>query len=282
MLIKFTKMHGLGNDFMVVDMISQHAHLRTEQIKKLSDRNFGIGFDQLLLVEPPGRPDVDFRYRIFNADGSEVEQCGNGARCFARYVIDNKLTTKNRIRVETSNGIIELEIAADGRVLVDMGEPILLPADIPFIAEGKASEYLLDLPSLGGDQPEQVTVSAISMGNPHCVLLTDDIKTAPIETLGPILESHQRFPNKVNVGFMEIIHRRFVHLRVYERGVGETKACGTGACAAVVAGQLRGLLDASVEVKLPGGNLQIEWLGEGHPVIMKGPATKVFEGQVRV
>lgn len=282
MLIKFTKMHGLGNDFMVVDMISQHAHLRTEQIKKLSDRNFGIGFDQLLLVEPPGRPDVDFRYRIFNADGSEVEQCGNGARCFARYVIDNKLTTKNRIRVETSNGIIELEIAADGRVLVDMGEPILLPADIPFIAEGKASEYLLDLPSLGADQPEQVTVSAISMGNPHCVLLTDDIKTAPIETLGPILESHQRFPNKVNVGFMEIIHRRFVHLRVYERGVGETKACGTGACAAVVAGQLRGLLDASVEVKLPGGNLQIEWLGEGHPVIMKGPATKVFEGQVRV
>ena len=282
MLIKFTKMHGLGNDFMVVDMISQHAHLRTEQIKKLSDRNFGIGFDQLLLVEPPGRPDVDFRYRIFNADGSEVEQCGNGARCFARYVIDNKLTTKNRIRVETSNGIIELEIAADGRVLVDMGEPILLPADIPFIAEGKASEYLLDLPSLGGDQPEQVTVSAISMGNPHCVLLTDDIKTAPIETLGPILESHQRFPNKVNVGFMEIIHRRFVHLRVYERGVGETKACGTGACAAVVAGQLRGLLDASVEVKLPGGNLQIEWLGEGDPVMMKGRATKVFEGEVRV
>ncbi|UZE96460.1 diaminopimelate epimerase [Alkalimarinus alittae] len=282
MLIKFTKMHGLGNDFMVVDMISQHAHLRTEQIKKLSDRNFGIGFDQLLLVEPPGRPDVDFRYRIFNADGSEVEQCGNGARCFARYVIDNKLTTKNRIRVETCNGIIELEVTPDGRVLVDMGAPILIPAEIPFVADSPLAEYELSVASKATETQEKVIISAISMGNPHCVLLTDDIKTAPVETLGPLLESHERFPNKVNVGFMEIIHRRFVHLRVYERGVGETMACGTGACAAVVAGQLRGLLDSSVEVKLPGGNLQIEWLGEGHPVMMKGPATKVFEGQVRV
>ena len=282
MLIKFTKMHGLGNDFMVVDMISQHAHLRAEQVKKLSDRHFGIGFDQLLLVEPPGRPDVDFRYRIFNADGSEVEQCGNGARCFARYVIDNKLTTKNRIRVETSNGIIELEVTPDGRVVVDMGAPILIPENVPFVADSMSAEYEISVPSLDSDNAEQVIVSAISMGNPHCVLLTDDIKTAPVETLGPLLESHERFPNKVNVGFMEIIHRRFVHLRVYERGVGETMACGTGACAAVVAGQLRGLLDSSVEVKLPGGNLQIEWLGEGHSVMMKGPATKVFDGQVRV
>jgi len=282
MLIKFTKMHGLGNDFMVVDMISQHAHLRAEQVKKLSDRHFGIGFDQLLLVEPPGRPDVDFRYRIFNADGSEVEQCGNGARCFARYVIDNKLTTKNRIRVETSNGIIELEVTPDGRVVVDMGAPILIPENVPFVADSMSAEYEISVPSLDNDNAEQVVVSAISMGNPHCVLLTDDIKTAPVETLGPLLESHERFPNKVNVGFMEIIHRRFVHLRVYERGVGETMACGTGACAAVVAGQLRGLLDSSVEVKLPGGNLQIEWLGEGHSVMMKGPATKVFDGQVRV
>jgi len=282
MLIKFTKMHGLGNDFMVVDMISQHAHLRAEQVKKLSDRHFGIGFDQLLLVEPPGRPDVDFRYRIFNADGSEVEQCGNGARCFARYVIDNKLTTKNRIRVETSNGIIELEVTPDGRVVVDMGAPILIPENVPFVADSMSAEYEISVPSLDSDNAEQVIVSAISMGNPHCVLLTDDIKTAPVETLGPLLESHERFPNKVNVGFMEIIHRRFVHLRVYERGVGETMACGTGACAAVVAGQLRGLLDSSVEVKLPGGNLQIEWLGEGHSVLMKGPATKVFDGQVRV
>lgn len=282
MLIKFTKMHGLGNDFMVVDMISQHAHLRAEQVKKLSDRHFGIGFDQLLLVEPPGRPDVDFRYRIFNADGSEVEQCGNGARCFARYVIDNKLTTKNRIRVETSNGIIELEVTPDGRVVVDMGAPILIPENVPFVADSMSAEYEISVPSLDNDNAEQVVVSAISMGNPHCVLLTDDIKTAPVETLGPLLESHERFPNKVNVGFMEIIHRRFVHLRVYERGVGETMACGTGACAAVVAGQLRGLLDTSVEVKLPGGNLQIEWLGEGHSVMMKGPATKVFDGQVRV
>lgn len=282
MLIKFTKMHGLGNDFMVVDMISQHAHLRPEQVKKLSDRHFGIGFDQLLLVEPPGRPDVDFRYRIFNADGSEVEQCGNGARCFARYVIDNKLTSKDRIRVETSNGIIELEVTPDGRVVVDMGAPILIPENVPFVADSMSAEYEISVPSLDSGSEEPVIVSAISMGNPHCVLLTDNIKTAPVETLGPILESHERFPNKVNVGFMEIIHRRFVHLRVYERGVGETMACGTGACAAVVAGQLRGLLDASVEVKLPGGNLQIEWLGEGHSVMMKGPATKVFEGQVRV
>lgn len=282
MLIKFTKMHGLGNDFMVVDMISQHAHLRAEQVKKLSDRHFGIGFDQLLLVEPPGRPDVDFRYRIFNADGSEVEQCGNGARCFARYVIDNKLTTKNRIRVETSNGIIELEITPDGRVVVDMGAPILIPENVPFVADSMSAEYELDVASLDNGNAEKVVVSAVSMGNPHCVLLTEDIKTAPVETLGPLLERHERFPNKVNVGFMEIIHRRFVHLRVYERGVGETMACGTGACAAVVAGQLRGLLDSNVEVKLPGGNLQIEWLGEGHSVMMKGPATKVFDGQVRV
>lgn len=282
MLIKFTKMHGLGNDFMVVDMISQHAHLRAEQVKKLSDRHFGIGFDQLLLVEPPGRPDVDFRYRIFNADGSEVEQCGNGARCFARYVIDNKLTTKNRIRVETSNGIIELEVTSDGRVVVDMGAPILIPAEIPFIADGLSAEYEIEIWPSDNENAEKVTVSTVSMGNPHCVLLTDDIKSAPVETLGPLLESHERFPNKVNVGFMEIIHRRFVHLRVYERGVGETMACGTGACAAVVAGQLRGLLDSSVEVKLPGGNLQIEWLGDGHSVMMKGPATSVFDGQVRV
>lgn len=276
MLIKFTKMHGLGNDFMVVDMISQHAHLRPEQVRKLSDRHFGIGFDQLLLVEPPGRPDVDFRYRIFNADGSEVEQCGNGARCFARYVIDNKLTSKKRIRVETSKGIIELEVTPEGRVVVDMGPPRLLPADIPFIAEQQAAEYTIDV------NGEQLVVSAVSMGNPHCVLLADDVKTAPVETLGPLLECHERFPERVNVGFMEIAHRRFVHLRVFERGVGETMACGTGACAAVVAGQLRGLLDSKVEVKLPGGNLQIEWLGEGHSVMMEGPATKVFEGHVRV
>jgi len=276
MLIKFTKMHGLGNDFMVVDMISQHAHLRPEQVRKLADRHFGIGFDQLLLVEPPGRPDVDFRYRIFNADGSEVEQCGNGARCFARYVIDNKLTPKSTMRVETNTGIIELTVSPDGRVLVDMGTPRLQPVDVPFVADQMAAEYPVEV------NGEQVIVSAVSMGNPHCVLLTDDIKTAPVESLGSLLESHERFPERVNVGFMEIIHRRFVHLRVFERGVGETMACGTGACAAVVAGQLRGLLDSRVEVKLPGGNLQIEWLGEGHSVMMEGPATKVFDGQVRV
>lgn len=276
MLVKFTKMHGLGNDFMVIDCISQHVHIRPEQVRKLSDRNFGVGFDQLLLVEPPGRPDVDFRYRIFNADGSEVEQCGNGARCFARFVIDHKLTQKSVIRVETANGIIELKLANDGGVVVNMGEPILLPESVPFIAEAQDNLYEVE------HDGSVYQLSAISMGNPHGVLLVTDVKDSPVESVGPALESHPRFPERANIGFMEIVHRKFVRLRVFERGSGETLACGSGACAAVVAGILRGLLDARVEVKLPGGNLKIEWLGEGHPVMMEGPATTVFEGQVRL
>ncbi|MCP5162290.1 MAG: diaminopimelate epimerase [Hahellaceae bacterium] len=276
MLVKFTKMHGLGNDFMVVDLISQHAHFRPEQIKRLADRNFGIGFDQLLLVEPPGRPDVDFRYRIFNADGSEVEQCGNGARCFARFVRDSRLTDKEVIRVETAKGAIELRITEDSRVVVDMGPPRLIPAEIPFVAEVQASTYPIEV---GG---EEYLISAVSMGNPHGVLLVDDVNTAPVERLGPLLECHPRFPQKANIGFMEIVHRKFIKLRVFERGAGETLACGTGACAAVVAGQLRGLLDSQVEVKLPGGHLKIEWAGGDHSVMMEGPATYVFEGQVRL
>jgi diaminopimelate epimerase len=269
-------MHGLGNDFMVVDAISQHVHLRSEQVKKLADRNFGVGFDQLLLVEPPGRPDVDFRYRIFNADGSEVEQCGNGARCFARFVLTNKLTRKEVIRVETAKGVIELKATDEGGVIVDMGAPILDPAEIPFVADSQRSVYDIRV------EDKTWQISAVSMGNPHGVLLVDDVKTAPVETLGPLLESHPRFPQKANIGFMEVVHRKFIRLRVYERGTGETLACGTGACAAVVAGRLRGLLDARVEVKLPGGNLRIEWEGAGHPVMMEGPATTVFEGQVRL
>ena len=276
MLVKFTKMHGLGNDFMVVDLISQHAHFRPEQIKRLADRNFGIGFDQLLLVEPPGRPDVDFRYRIFNADGSEVEQCGNGARCFARFVRDSRLTDKEVIRVETAKGAIELRITEDSRVVVDMGPPRLIPAEIPFVAEVQASTYPIEVAG------EEYLISAVSMGNPHGVLLVDDVNTAPVERLGPLLECHPRFPQKANIGFMEIVHRKFIKLRVFERGAGETLACGTGACAAVVAGQLRGLLDSQVEGKLPGGHLKIEWAGGDHSVMMEGPATYVFEGQVRL
>lgn len=276
MIVSFTKMHGLGNDFMVVDLISQHAHLRPEVIKRLADRHTGIGFDQLLLVEPPGKPDVDFRYRIFNADGSEVEQCGNGARCFAAFVREKKLTDKQVIRVETKNGDIELEVKDDGRVLVDMGAPRLQPEQIPFVADESASVYELDA------EGEQLELSAVSMGNPHAVMLVKEVATAPVETLGPVLECHPRFPEKVNVGFMEVVHRRFVKLRVFERGVGETQACGTGACAAVVAGIERGLLDSPVEVKLPGGNLNIAWAGQGEPVMMEGPAVNVFEGKIRI
>jgi len=276
MLVSFTKMHGIGNDFMVVDMISQHAHFRPDQIKRLANRHTGVGFDQLLLVEPPGKPDVDFRYRIFNADGTEVEQCGNGARCFAVFVRDKKLTNKTRIRVETMKGDIELEIKADGRVVVDMGRPELAPEKIPFVAEEQNSVYAVEAGK------KNISLSAVSMGNPHGVLLVEDIKTAPVETLGPLLESHKRFPERVNVGFMEVVHKRFIKLRVFERGVGETQACGTGACAAVVAGIQQGLLESPVEVKLPGGNLNIEWQGDSHPVMMEGPAVKVFEGKVRI
>ena len=276
MIVNFTKMHGLGNDFMVVDLISQHAHFRPEQIRKLADRQMGIGFDQLLLVEPPGKPDVDFRYRIFNADGSEVEQCGNGARCFAVFVRDRKLTDKETIRVETKNGDIELRIKDDGRVLVNMGAPRFAPKDVPLATEQERSLYDLEA---GG---KSLSVSALSMGNPHAVLLVNDANEADVESLGPAIESHEFFPEQVNAGFMEVVHKRFIRLRVFERGVGETLACGTGACAAVVAGIERGLLESPVEVRLPGGNLNVSWQGRGEPVMMEGPATMVFEGKIRI
>jgi len=276
MIVEFTKMHGLGNDFMVVDMISQHAHFRPEQIRRLADRRMGIGFDQLLLVEPPSKPDMDFKYRIFNADGTEVEQCGNGARCFAVFVREQGLTDKPVVKVETCNADIELHIQDDGRVRVDMGEPILEPAQIPFQAEQASAVYELDL-----DQ-QSYELSAVSMGNPHGVMLVNDVTTADVERLGPAFEAHPRFPNKANIGFMEVVHARFVKLRVFERGAGETLACGTGACAAVVAGIERGLLESPVEVKLPGGNLIIEWQGKGTNLIMVGPAVTVFKGQVRI
>ncbi|MBW0148593.1 diaminopimelate epimerase [Marinobacter arenosus] len=274
--MRFTKMHGLGNDFMVVDAISQPFRLRPEMIRELADRNFGIGFDQLLVVEPPGLPDVDFRYRIFNADGSEVEQCGNGARCFARFVRDQRLTNKKVIRVQTAKGVIELRVGKDGLVMVNMGIPELNPPAIPFAADRRKEVYTVDV------NGSTVELSAVSMGNPHGVLLVDDVDTAPVETLGPRLENHPRFPARANIGFLQIIDRTHARLRVFERGSGETLACGSGACAAVVAGCLRGLLDPRVEVELRGGRLVIEWQGEGTPVMMEGPATSVFEGQLRL
>ncbi len=274
MLVRFTKMHGLGNDFMVIDAISQRIRLNADQVRKLADRNFGIGFDQLLLVEPPTRPEMDFRYRIYNADGSEVEHCGNGARCFARFVRDKRLIMRDRIAVQTARGEAILQIHEDKLVEVDMGAPELTPVEIPFEAPEKSVTYAVEV------NGESVELSAVSMGNPHGVLVVDSVDSAPVESLGPALEAHPRFPRKANIGFMEVVSRNEIRLRVFERGAGETQACGTGACAAVVAGRLRGLLDEQVLVHLPGGDLKISWAGEGEPVMMTGPATTVFEGQI--
>ena len=276
MLLRFTKMHGLGNDFMVLDLVSQHAHIQPKHAKQWGDRHTGIGFDQLLIVEAPSNPEVDFRYRIFNSDGSEVEQCGNGARCFARFVLDKRLTAKKRIRVETKGGIIELDVRNDGQICVDMGPPRLVPAEIPFEAPAQALSYPLDVDG------QRVDLAAVSMGNPHAVLRVDDIATAPVHALGPKIEHHPRFPQRVNVGFLQVIDRHRANLRVWERGAGETQACGTGACAAAVAAISQGWMDSPVSLDLPGGRLSIEWGGPGKPVLMTGPAVRVFEGQVRL
>lgn len=276
MLLRFTKMHGLGNDFMVLDLVSQHAHIQPKHAKQWGDRHTGIGFDQLLLVEAPGTPDVDFRYRIFNADGSEVEQCGNGARCFARFVLDKRLTAKKLIRVETRSGIIELEVRNDGQIRVDMGAPRLAPAEIPFQAEIQALSYSLQV------DDQRVELAAVSMGNPHAVLRVDAINEAPVHALGAKIEQHPRFPQRVNVGFLQVIDRQRAQLRVWERGAGETQACGTGACAAAVAAISQGWMQSPVLIGLPGGRLTIEWAGPGHSVFMTGPASRVYEGQVRL
>src|SRR3989344_5382796 len=276
MLLRFTKMHGLGNDFMVLDLVSQHAHIQPKNAKEGGDRHTGVGFDQLLLVEPPSNPDVDFRYRIFNADGSEVEQCGNGARCFARFVLDKRLTMKRQIRVETSGGIMELDIRADGQISVNMGAPILEPARIPFQADSQALSYTVDV------EGTQVQLAAVSMGNPHGVLRVDNIDNAPVHTLGPKLEHHPRFPNRANIGFLEVIDRHHAKLRVWERSAGETQACGSGACAAAVAAISQGWMDSPLQLELLGGRLFLEWAGPGHPVMMTGPAVRVYEGQVRL
>ncbi|RXJ72628.1 diaminopimelate epimerase [Veronia nyctiphanis] len=276
MQIQFSKMHGLGNDFVVVDCVTQNAFFSPELIRRLADRNTGIGFDQLLIVEPPYDPESDFHYRIFNSDSSEVSNCGNGARCFARFVRMKGLTNKNQINVSTSSGRMILNIDRDNMVRVDMGEPEFVPSKIPFKANAEEKTYILRV----ADQT--LFVGAVSMGNPHCVTVVDDVDKADLELLGPLVESHERFPERVNAGFMQVVSRNAIRLRVYERGVGETQACGTGACGAVAVGIVQGLLDDKVEVSLPGGKLFIEWRGPGHPLFMTGPASHVYDGQITV
>ena len=274
MNLKFTKMHGAGNDFVVIDAINQTVALSAEQIRLIADRHFGIGCDQLLLVERPSRNDADFRYRIFNADGGEVEQCGNGARCFMHFVHHYGLTRQSEIRVETAAGLITPHLEADGRVTVNMGAPRFAPDEVPFAAPGYAPGYTLLV-----DQ-QAIEISVLSMGNPHAVQIVDNVDTAPVAELGALIEQHPRFPRRVNAGFMQIIDSSHIRLRVYERGAGETLACGTGACAAVVAGIRLGLLQAQVEVATRGGTLNITWAGNDAPVWLTGPSAIVFEAEL--
>ena len=288
MLLRFTKMHSLGNDFMIVDLISQRANLHPGLIRELADRKLGIGFDQLLTVRPPEDPDLDFRYTIYNADGSEAQQCGNGARCFLRFVRDEGLTTRSAIRLETNTGTISCKLEKDGNITVDMGQPVLQPAKIPFMAEAPQITYRISLsescgqPENAEDSSEVVELSSIGMGNPHAVITVADVDKAPVERIGPIIESHPRFPERVNVGFMQVVSRKKIRLRVFERGVGETRACGSGACAAVVAGRLQGLLDDVVDVELPGGHLSVNSAGDDDTVKITGPACRVYEGRLQV
>ena len=272
--LRFTKMHGLGNDFVVIDAIHQRFEPSPEQCRFIADRHFGIGCDQILLVEAARDADADFHYRIFNSDGSEVEQCGNGARCFARFVLDRGLTDKQVIDVGTHAGRIRLYVEEDGQVRVNMGRPRGAPAEIPFQAEREQPLYPLDIDG------REIPVGVLSIGNPHAVLRVESVATAPVARLGPLIEAHPRFPNRVNAGFMEVVDRGHIRLRVYERGSGETLACGSGACAAAVAGRRQGLLDRRVRVQLPGGDLVIEWAGNGEPVWMTGPVSTVFEGEI--
>ena len=289
MKLSFTKMHGLGNDFVVLDGIHQALDLTAAQWKALADRHFGVGADQILIVEK-AQGDADFRYRIFNSDGGEVEQCGNGARCFVRFVHDKGLTTKRAIRIETLGGIIEPRLEDDGLVTVNMGVPAFAPEALSFNASmaSPAQEVhgywlsLMGLVASGGVEGRRVDVGIVSMGNPHAVQIVRSVEQAPVESYGPLIEGHDAFAKRVNAGFMQIVSRTHIHLRVYERGAGETLACGTGACAAVVTGIVRGLLekDQPVRVTTRGGDLLIRWNGEGTPVLMTGPAVTVFEGTI--
>jgi len=286
MKLKFTKMHGAGNDFIVIDAINQHIDLSSEQCRFLADRRFGVGADQVLVVEKADTPDIDFRYRIFNADGGEVEQCGNGARAFVKFVTEKGLTAKRRIKVETMAGVIELRMEDDGNITVNMGAPELEPVKVPFDTTGlrgknEGHDTLWPL-YLEPERREGKTtyISVVSMGNPHAVQIVENVDSAPVAVDGPLIEQHRRFPARVNAGFMQIVDRHSIRLRVYERGAGETLACGTGACAAVVAGIRRGLLDSPVRVQARGGEMLIAWGGKGQPVMMTGPAVSVYEGEV--
>ena len=287
MKLKFTKMHGAGNDFIVVDAINQQVDLSTQQWAALADRRFGIGADQVLVVQQSDTEGCDFRYRIFNHDGGEVEQCGNGARAFAKFVSEKGLTTQRAIRVQTMNGVIAPRLEDDGSVTVDMGAPVLAPALVPFDSAGMTSRaeggdtlwpLSIEQPLQGG--AKTVFFSLVSMGNPHAVQVVDDVEAAPVAHTGPLIEQHPRFPKRVNAGFMQVVDRHRILLRVYERGAGETLACGTGACAAVVAGIRRGLLDSPVRVQARGGELAVAWAGAGAPVYLTGPAVTVFEGEL--
>jgi len=275
MKFKFTKMHGLGNDFVVIDGVNQSVQLSLEQLRLLADRHFGVGCDQILLVEK-AKSKADFRYRIFNADGSEVEQCGNGVRCFARYVHDQGMTQKNEIRVETIGGLIIPKLESNGEVTVNMGTPKFEPQEIPFIAEKRMLTYPLDIDN------KRVEFSILSMGNPHAVQIVEDINHSPVSVEGALIECHSRFPQHVNAGYMQVVNRNHINIRVYERGTGETLACGTGACAAVVTGITRGLLGSTVKVSTLGGNLIVRWEGENHPVWITGPAISVFDGEIEL
>ena len=276
MHVQFSKMHGLGNDFMVIDNVTQNVFFSKEKIQQLADRNFGIGFDQLLMVEPPYDPEQDFHYRIFNADGSEVEQCGNGARCFARFVKQKGLIHRNKIVVSTKAGKMVLYLEKDGQVTVNMGKPEFDPANIPLKANKQENTYILRV------NDKTLFCGAVSMGNPHCVIEVDDVDTAPVGDIGPLVERHERFPEGVNVGFMQILNESHIRLRVFERGSGETLACGSGACAAVAIGQIQGKLSKDVRVDLPGGSLRIRWPGPDHVLKMTGPAEHVYDGHINL
>ena len=276
MLIKFTKMHGLGNDFVVIDAVRQHVNLTTNHIKKLADRNLGIGCDQVLLIEPPSDKNIDFNYRIFNCDGSEVEQCGNGARCMGRYIADQQLSGKKTVLLQTKNRVMEVTTKAKNLVTANMGEATFTPEAIPFVTEQQQKIYSIKIDS------QTYEISALSVGNPHAVLRVDDINNAAVNEIGPLIQAHSHFPESVNVGFMQIIDRHNIKLRVYERGVGETQACGSGACAAAVAAIQQNLVDTSVKLELLGGSLSVEWLGDNQPILMTGPAETVFHGKIKL
>ncbi|MGB0459314.1 MAG: diaminopimelate epimerase [Porticoccaceae bacterium] len=276
MLIKFTKMHGLGNDFVVIDAVRQHVNLTTNHIKKLADRNLGIGCDQVLLIEPPSDKNIDFNYRIFNCDGSEVEQCGNGARCMGRYIADQQLSGKKTVLLQTKNRVMEVTTKAKNLVTANMGEPTFTPEAIPFVAEQQQKTYSIKIDT------QTYEISVLSVGNPHAVLRVDDINNAAVNEIGPLIQAHSHFPESVNVGFMQIIDRHNIKLRVYERGVGETQACGSGACAAAVAAIQQNLVDTSVKLELLGGSLSVEWLGDNQPILMTGPAETVFHGKIKL